>query len=421
MQSRQSPLTLISPVKAGQAQQLDGVLKKIDLEISHGIVQPFEALETIHYARWFLLHPGDIAYDYGKDPGVRMVFSSDFDGDPAGHVASLAGQCPGFLDQLYEHCEGYPDLGARTPDSRTQFLMACMVPCSAFFAGAPGRSLLRIRQESALRDHIWNFLNENKWKGKTPSEVFQVVCREISGRPEFQWVEEKTVYPKVSVAGLALLGIILGLLSPVVLLWVLAIRIFHETRDVPLGLSPSQVDPDHLEKLEEYEDRQRQNQFTQVLVMKPGPVRLITLLSMMAFARALIRFLFVNGKLMGIPTIHFARWVMIDQRKVMLFFSNFDGSWQQYLGDFIDKSGWGLTGIWSNTIKFPKTRFLFWGGAYDEEHFLAWSRFYQIPTQVWYCAYPHLSIKNIVNNSFIRERLGKKLNDRQAREFLNRF
>ena len=155
--------------------------------------------------------------------------------------------------------------------------------------------------------------------------------------------------------------------------------------------------------------------------MKPGMMRLITLKGLMLFAKALIGFLFMNGKLMGIPTIHFARWVMIDNQKRMLFFSNFDGSWQQYLGDFIDKSGWGLTAIFSNTENFPTSRYLFWGGAYDEEHFLAWSRYYQIPTHVWYCAYPHLSIKNVTTNSIIRSELMRDLNEHQAQTFLNRF
>ena len=90
--------------------------------------------------------------------------------------------------------------------------------------------------------------------------------------------------------------------------------------------------------------------------MKPGKVRLITVHALMLFARTLIKNLFVKGKLMGIPTIHFARWVLIDNNKHMMFFSNFDGSWNQYLGDFIDKSGWGLTGIFSNTAKFSKNK-----------------------------------------------------------------
>ena len=174
-------------------------------------------------------------------------------------------------------------------------------------------------------------------------------------------------------------------------------------------------------RLEAYEDLFNQNQFTQVLVMKPGKVRLITVQALMLFARTLIKNFFVKGKLMGIPTIHFARWVLIDNNKHMMFFSNFDGSWNQYLCDFIDKSGWGLTGIFSNTVNFPKTRFLFTGGAYDEEHFLAWSRGTQILTQVWYSAYHHLSIKNIVNNTLIRNELRKNLSEKQAQLFLKKI
>jgi hypothetical protein len=153
--------------------------------------------------------------------------------------------------------------------------------------------------------------------------------------------------------------------------------------------------------------------------MKPGFMRLKTLQGLMLFAKALVNLLFVDGKLMGIPTIHFARWQMLDDNRRMIFFSNFDGSWTQYLGDFIDKSGWGLTGIWSNTINFPKTRFLFTGGAYDAEHFLAWSRYYQTQTAVWYCAYPNLSIKNVMNNTHIRNGISSDFNEKEAQQFLN--
>ena len=161
-----------------------------------------------------------------------------------------------------------------------------------------------------------------------------------------------------------------------------------------------------------------QNQFTQLVDMKDGKVRLITFKALMLFARILIPNLFVKGKLMNIPTIHFARWVSFDDNKRVLFFSNFDGSWQQYLCDFIDQSGWGLTGIFSNTKVFPKTKFLFTGGAYDEEHFLAWSRDSELSTQIWYSAYPGLSIKNINNNTQLRVLLSKNLSNKGAKKFL---
>ena len=39
--------------------------------------------------------------------------------------------------------------------------------------------------------------------------------------------------------------------------------------------------------------------------------------------------------------------------------SNFDGTWERYLEDFIELAYPGLNGIWSNTVGFPKTRDLF--------------------------------------------------------------
>jgi hypothetical protein len=131
--------------------------------------------------------------------------------------------------------------------------------------------------------------------------------------------------------------------------------------------------------------------------------------------------LFVKGKLMGIPTIHFARWVQINDKKRMLFLSNFDGSWTQYLGDFIDKSGWGLTGIFGNTSGFPKALFLIMKGAYNERQFLAWARYTQIQTQVWYAADTSQSIKNINNNTIVRNEFSKSLSERQAKLFLARI
>ena len=417
----QNPLTLVTPVKNGEHDNLEALLTKIRNDIINGLPQQFESLNTIHYARWVLLEPKDADGKPQPDVGVRLVFSSDFDGDESQHLSDISTKCAQFFDDMYSHCEGYPVPDERTPESRKNYLSQWRVKSSAFFAGAPGRTLPQIIQENELRNHIWNFTKAGNWNNKSATEIHNAIKENILATTGFGWATQSTKTPAIKWLGMALLGIILLILLPFIIIWVLIINFFLEPKDETLGLTPSQVDEAHIKKLEEYEDLQNQNQFTQVLIMKPGRIRLITLKGLMLFAKALISYLFVNGKLMGIPTIHFARWVMIDNQKRMLFFSNFDGSWQQYLGDFIDKSGWGLTGIWSNTQKFPRTKFLFAAGAYDEEHFLAWSRYFQIPTAVWYCAYPHLSIKNIINNSYIRNELFKDLNEQQAQQFLNRF
>jgi hypothetical protein len=419
--THQHPLTLVTPVREGEHDNLHMLLMQMRADVQAGSPQSFESLGTIHYARWILLEPRDADGKTEADVGVRLVFSSNYDGEEDDHLTGMAIHCADFIDRLYGHCEDYPTLASRTMENRKEYLSRWRVKESAFFVGAPGRTLPQIRQENELRNYVWNRINRGNWSGRSAREIHQALRQDVLGKADFHWARQSITIPGIRWLGMILLGLVLLLLFPLVLIWVLLLHFLYERTDEPLGLTPSQVSGSHVKELEEYEDLANQNQFTQVLIMKPGKMRLITLKGLMLFAKALIGCLFLNGKLMGIPTIHFARWVMIDDQKRMLFFSNFDGSWQQYLGDFIDKSGWGLTGIWSNTMKFPRTRFLFTGGAYDEEHFLAWSRYFQVPTAVWYCAYPHLSIKNVINNSYIRNELFRDLDEKRARQFLQRF
>ena len=413
--SQQQALTIIAPVILSRMDELRFQLSKLKNELIRDVHEAFEDLGTIHFARWIIIEAAEVQ---GERLSPKLVFSSNFDGTIDEHIQALANRAGEIMDRSFQYCQEYP---TGNPSGRVDYLKKHSVGNVGFFVGAPGRSLDQIRKEHALQAYIRNVLNEKNWNGTKPVELQKHVRQKVLENPKFSWVKEKVSIPGKSYFGLFLMGIALLVLLPFILIWLLIIQIFYESKDVPLGLTPSQVSEPHLRKLEEYEDLENQNQFTQVLIMKPGAARLFTFKGFMLFSRHLIKNLFVNGKLMGIPTIHFARWLLMDNNKRMLFLSNFDGSWQQYLGDFIDKSGWGLTAIWSNSMGFPKTKFTFFGGAYDEEHFLAWSRYYEVPTQVWYTAYPHLSIKNVINNTYIRMELMEDLDEKGAKKFFKRF
>jgi hypothetical protein len=152
-------------------------------------------------------------------------------------------------------------------------------------------------------------------------------------------------------------------------------------------------------ELAEREDYQVQNQLTHVVDLKPGRFRLWLLRAVLWVIDLLARYQFNQGSLGGITSIHFARWAFVDDRKQLLFFSNYDGSWESYLGDFIDKAAAGLTAVWSNTQGFPRASYLVREGATDEERFKSWTRAHQVPTQLWYSAYPDLTMFNIQHNS----------------------
>jgi hypothetical protein len=191
-----------------------------------------------------------------------------------------------------------------------------------------------------------------------------------------------------------------------------------------------------------------QNQMTHVVNIRPGRIRLITLRIVLGVINFLARTVFVRGKLGDIETIHFARWVLIDNNRRLLFFSNYDFSWDSYLDDFINLASDGLTGIWCNTTFFPETKIPAWAiipraltlflprrsqtgspsakrlfkqGARREQEFRKWTRDHQVPTHVWYSAYPQLSVTNVNGNSTIADGLTTPLSGKDLDAWLRRL
>jgi hypothetical protein len=419
---KQHPLIVLCPVKKDKVEELDKRLSLIWESIQHGIETEFKKVPTLHYGRFVILDRGSFRDEPNVPVGTRLIFSTNFDGDKDNHLTELVTNITSYIDNIYECCEGYPEPGNRTTENRKNYLEQFSIKTSAFYNGAPGRSVQQIHQEAALRDHIWKYIKNNKWDEKTSAvEIHRAIRKEIDSTPEFAWSKQKAEVQGIKWFNLIAYGLLLIAAIPLIIVGALYLFLFHEIWNKKQTLTLSQLDDKKVNKLKEVEDLFPQNQFTQVAVLKPNFIRRLNFQIWMLRTRVLATNVFVHGKLLNIPTIHFARWVLIDKNRHVLFFSNFDGNWQQYLGDFIDQSGWGLTGIFSNTVNFPKTKFMITGGAYDEEHFLAWSRSTQVPTQVWYCPYPQLSIKNINNNTKIRNELRMDLNEKQAKIFLKRF
>ncbi len=69
------------------------------------------------------------------------------------------------------------------------------------------------------------------------------------------------------------------------------------------------------------------------------------------------RQIYTRGRLARVGTIHFARWVFMDNKRRLLFGSNYDGSLDSYMDDFINKVAFGLNLVFSNGIGYPRTRF----------------------------------------------------------------
>jgi hypothetical protein len=119
------------------------------------------------------------------------------------------------------------------------------------------------------------------------------------------------------------------------------------------------------------------------------------------------RHIYIRGHLARISTIHAARWVFLNQNRRLVFASSYDGSLDSYMDDFINKVAWGLNIVFSNGVSYPTTNWLVLGGAKDEQKYKSVLRRHQLPTNVWYKAYPGLTVFDLKRNTLIRQGIEK--------------
>ena len=99
------------------------------------------------------------------------------------------------------------------------------------------------------------------------------------------------------------------------------------------------------------------------------------------------------GSLIGISTIHFVRWLVIDDGRRLMMVSDYDGSWENYIDEFAEMILSGLDAIWETALGYPPD------GARDLPAFKRFLRSHQVPAEVFFSAYPSETVLNIVNDS----------------------
>lgn len=158
------------------------------------------------------------------------------------------------------------------------------------------------------------------------------------------------------------------------------------------------VDPEMLKEMAQREDWIPQNHMGSVVLIKPGALRAILIRAGHRGLGLLLRIIARNGYLGSMRTIHFAHWAMVNNKSRLMFFSNFDQTWESYLDDFIEKAHAGLTLAWSCGIGFPVTRFMVYDGASNGRQFKEWARHSMAVSRFWYSAYKDLTTEQIERN-----------------------
>jgi hypothetical protein len=424
--ANQVALTVVAPVKPGQTDSLKRLLAELGGNPADNPLVPFGQLPQVHFARLLVL---DETVDLRGAPlPPYLVFLSDVDAPLSQYLARLLDVAGEGLDQIFHHCEGYPVAGTVPRPQRLAYLVAHAVKANAAYVNTVGRTVQQVRQEAALREAIQQFLDRSaadrpKWHAQqVRTEIRRLVAREDTLR----WARRPAPSPPAAFRireTLHLIGVPLVALAvaPALLLglplWAVLLRL-HERADPAAHGKP---DPSHVQALADIEDRLVQNQFSGLGFLKPGWFRLLTASTALFLVDYGARHIYNRGELAGIKTIHFARWVMLDGGRRLIFASNYDGSLESYMDDFIDKVAWGLNAVFSNGVGYPRTNWLVHDGAKDEQAFKDFLRCHQLITPFWYSAYDHLTARNIENNARIRAGLYGQMSDAEAEQWVRRL
>jgi hypothetical protein len=180
-------------------------------------------------------------------------------------------------------------------------------------------------------------------------------------------------------------------------------------------LEQADVNAQMLREMTQREDWIPQNHMGSVVLVRPGILRTALFRAGHRGLGLMLRAVATDGYLGSMRTIHFAHWAFVSNGSRLMFFSNFDHSWDSYLDDFIEKAHGGLTLAWGSGVGFPPTRFLVLDGASHGRQFKNWARHSMAVSRFWYSAYRDFTVDQIERNARIANGLRKEtLNPKEA-------
>lgn len=401
-------LTIVVPIRAGHEPAVRALLdERPDDRERLGRVL------SLHFGRMLILPP------HAESGGPSLlVISTNYDPPRDAHMDALLDAFGDRLHELCQHCRGF-SAEAEHVQALKAFLLRHDIPAAAFYVGHPWQTAEEIRAEERLRNdvdrHVDARAEERGWDGVSPAQVHDWLrTRTRATEPEPSAPRPRAdTRPRLWALTILAATVLLATLP----FWgVMAVLLRRRERiDAAQDGSLAEVSDEHLVDLREREDRILQNQLTHLVEVKPGFVRIFTACAVLRTIEVLARYYYNEGRLGGIPTIHFAKWIFVDDGRRLLFFSNYDGTWENYLGEFIDLASAGLTAVWSNTVGFPPARWLVGEGSRQEHRFKTWTRAHQCPTQFWHSSYRDISVRAILAHRQLRAGLANpRLSDEEV-------
>ena len=386
-------LTVLAPIRPGHEETLRHILRPIGDDIrgtkstaAAGTPRiEFTRSKRIHFARFGILPDPDRASE-----AARLLYSANHDGTLDEHLAELVA-ITSDMNAIWRHCEGYAGVA-----QFGAFIRAHTLEPNAYYISFRGetaasicQAVARQRQQESPRESsraeegivtaltrripvVGDIFRAIKRYGL--GNVFrgsQLIVASLGRYRRFRlwnWLtgnrmpRRRSLYSSVALSNSA---------------WGSA-----GSKD-PAYKDAGSKDPAYRE------DVIAQNQLTLLTTIQPGRADFVR--AVMAAIDTYARRLAPPGSLIGVSTIHFVKWTVLDEGRRLLMISDYDGSWESYIDEFAEMILSGLDAIWTTAEGYPPD------GARDVPAFKRFLRNHQVPSEVFFSAYPDATVLNIGN------------------------
>jgi len=390
---------------------------------------PYAQFHQLHVARFVIIkaHTNDDIKAHGVAPtdwSPKLAFLGDIDGDRDLFLAELVIRASDGLRKIFSHCDGFDT----HHENLLEWLHRHSQNSKANYVNWIGRTVTQIKEEYALSITLNTKLNElARTHGFGQATLVHKELRKFVAREKAS-LRLRLSPAQPTPAGwwfrnlchLITLPLVVVLFSPILLVSAPFYFIFLRNLEVSDPQNTQRPDADHLHSLMDQEDIDVTNHFNVFGQVKPGLFRAYTVRALLYLLDYASRHIYRFGFLTRVQSIHFARWVLLDNSKRIYFASNYDGSADSYMDDFINKVAWGLNLVFSNGVGYPHTRWLIKEGAEHESNYKKTLRRNQFRSESWYKAYPGLTAIDLAHNSRIRKGLERQhLTEKQAAKWLS--
>lgn len=147
-------LTVFTPILRDRESSLVRLLDALE----SGANSPLSRVSGTHFARWVVI--GDVVYEGAPqrrdhlDLG-RLLFTSNFDGEPARYLEALRVGLGEHADAIWGHCAGYP--GSADASAFAAYMRAHQLDSSLFFAAYGEHTVEQVTGNLQARRRLIDF------------------------------------------------------------------------------------------------------------------------------------------------------------------------------------------------------------------------------------------------------------------------